>query len=212
MGQFLHGSVSAAVFKVFGNVPSSEGKKELKLHPFLNLRWKNFFKLAIKKKELDELLLIYPRTGECFLEAPKLNAEVKEGLTESAAKRDNFFMKSQNIIVSALSVLGETISTLLCDPSENPEKIQILERLSDIGKLLTHQHHAESSTRKAFISPGLSKEVRVLLDETDSAVFLYGENLNEKIKEAKQIHKTSLEIKSQPVIKKKNPSSSLNKQ
>ena len=187
---------------MLGEDPAANKPKELRLHSSLSARWKNYLSSDLKVEELDALLLKYPRSGVCNLEAPNLNAEIQAGLIESAVKRDKFFMTSQNVLGSALSALGEVITEMLNDPVERKEKIERIGKLGDIGKLLAHQHHAESVTRKAFISPGLSKEMRIVLEGANSDAFLFGNNLSEKIKEAKQIQQTSRELKNMPPQKK----------
>lgn len=97
--------------------------------------------------------------------------------------------------------LGVRITNMLYDAVENPEKIQTLTVLSGIGELLAHQIHAEFSFRKAFISPGLSKDLSALLDETNLGSFHYGENLSERIEKAKLMNNNSLKSKSQPTGK-----------
>lgn len=204
--------VDERILNLLGVDPQANTPQVLKLHPKLAARWTNYLVEGLKKEELDSLMLKYPRVGDCHLEAAKLNAEVQTGLNEAAAKRDKFFAESQNIIGTALSALGSILSEMLSNPEESAGNMERIEKLGDIGKLLTHLHRAEAATRKAFILPGLAKDVRAVLEGTTSSVFLLGDNVGEKVKEAKLIQKASLDMKPpQPAKKAPNkPSGNLN--
>lgn len=51
---------------------------------------------------LDGLLKKYGRSGNCTLDAPKLNIKIDASLSEVSAKRDKHFVNSQKMIGSAM--------------------------------------------------------------------------------------------------------------
>ena len=59
--------------------------------------------------------------------------------------------------------------------------------------------HKQSVSRKAFIEPGLSKETKDILKDTQIGEFLYDKVLTEKIKEAKAILKLGENLKAPKV-------------
>lgn len=85
--------------------------------------------------------------------------------------------------------LDAAITTLLINSDEGIDRLQLLENLCDAGKLLAASHYKESIARRAFISPGINKPLRTALDETKPDKFLYGSELQAKIKETNLLEK-----------------------
>lgn len=168
---------------------------KLQLHASLAENWTKWIAEGLKKDDHAELLAKYSRTGNCNLEAPKLNPEVAASLFETAVKRDKYLMNAQNIRGSAMAALGTGISLLLTPNEDGVDEYKLLECFADAGRLLACAHRLDTISRKAIIVPSLDKKVKAILDDTKSDVFLFGDNLTEKLKAAKIIEKTSLELK-----------------
>lgn len=98
---------------------------------------------------------------------------------------------------TALASLEEAISMLLKDEEDPIDRMKLLERLADVGKLLAHLHFQISSARKAFIAPILTKQVKVLLQKTTPGDFLYDDKVGDVIKSARSVEKLGKEIKVQ---------------
>lgn len=173
---------------------------ELQLNSSLANNWQKWIEGGLKREEQAEVLAKYSRKGNCHLEAPKINPEVIASLFESAIKRDKYLMNAQNIRGSALAALGTGITLLLSPKEEGIDEYQLLECLADAGRLLTCAHRLDTITRKALITPYIDKKMKSMLDETKPDVFLFGENLAERIKSSKLIEKAGLELKSQPTV------------
>ncbi|XP_043465394.1 uncharacterized protein LOC122500502 [Leptopilina heterotoma] len=179
---------------ILGENPSSNEQKEIKLHPDLVARWKHWMSSGITESVKDDLLKNYPRKGDCLLEPPQLNPEIKTPMTDVAKKRDDHFQDLQRLVGSALSSVGLAISDLLGEEEFDPFKQ--LQLLSDAGKLLTEMFHSISVARRAFITPGYTKVVRDILESaTDNPAFLFGDKLNEKVTEAKTFEKLGRDMK-----------------
>lgn len=129
-------------------------------------RWSKWIKEDLIKEARTEILAKYSRKGNLSLEAPALNAEIAATLNEAGTKRDNLFIQEQNFAGTALANLGEAITIILKDEEEPIDRLKLLERLADMGKLLTQLHFQISSARKAFIAPVLTKQVKDLLQKT----------------------------------------------
>ena len=91
--------------------------------------------------------------------------------------------------------LGSAITMLLSINDEGIDRLQLIEYLCDAGKLLAASHYKESVARRAFISPGINKPLRTALEVTKPDSFLYGSDLQAKIKEAKFIGKVGNDLK-----------------
>ncbi|XP_077270934.1 uncharacterized protein LOC143902099 [Temnothorax americanus] len=183
--------------KVLGEDPESGKQKDIDLHPDLVSRWSKWVKEGLTKETKTEVLAKYSRKGNLSLEAPALNDVVAATLNEAGTKRDNLFIQEQNFAGTALAALGEAITMILKDEEEPIDRMKLLERLADTGKLLTQLHFQISSARKAFIAPALTKQVKDLLQKTTPGEFLYGDKLGEVIKSAKSMEKLGKEIKVQ---------------
>ncbi|XP_074110087.1 uncharacterized protein LOC141534558 [Cotesia typhae] len=180
---------------VLGADPTAGNKKDLDLHPSLLARWPTWLSVGLPKESKESVLDKYSRKGNINLEAPELNEEMLITLNESGVKRDKLFTAEQNLVGSAMSAVGDSISLILKDDEEPVDHLVLLERLADTGKLLAQLHFQISSARKSFISPVLSKPMKELLQKTKLGVFLYGEKLTEKIKAVKSIKKFGKEMK-----------------
>lgn len=179
---------------ILGEDPSSNEQKENKFHSDLVTRWKYWISSGITEPVKDDLLKKYPRKGDCLLEPPQLNPEIKTPMNDVSKKRDDHFQDLQRLAGSALSSLGLAISDLLGEEEFDPFKQ--LELLSDAGKLLTEIFHSISVARRAFITPGYTKVVREILDSaSDNPAFLFSDKLNEKVTEAKNFEKLGRDMK-----------------
>lgn len=180
---------------VLGEDPTNPNKKVVNVHPSLVPRWSTWLTEGLPEDTKKELKDKYPLTGNVRLEAPELNEEIVSTLNEAGTKRDQLFVAEQNLVGSALSALGEAITMILKDEEEPVDQLQLLEKLSDGGKLLSQLHFQVSSARKSFIAPVLTKPMKELLQKTKPGTLLYGEKLSEKIKTAKSVEKIGRELK-----------------
>nr|XP_046491856.1 uncharacterized protein LOC124223672 [Neodiprion pinetum] len=158
--------------KLLGDNASSAAANEVQFHPELASRWKNWIRGGISKENKKELLDKHTRTGNCPLEAQRLNPEVSASLNETSKRRDKHFADSQNTIGSALSAIG-TAATLILNEKENEglDRMQILELLLDAGKLLSEGHHQEAVARRAYILPFLEKKAKAVLENSGGIGF-----------------------------------------
>lgn len=80
--------------------------------------------------------------------------------------------------------------------------MQLLQYLSDSGRLSAKAHHREAMPRRSFILPGMEKNIQAVLEKSKLDKFFFGEDLSEKSKSTKSIVKVAAEIKSKPQPKK----------
>ncbi|XP_066596921.1 uncharacterized protein [Prorops nasuta] len=187
------------ILKILGKDPTSSGAIGMDLHPSLEKRWKFWVESGIPKSEKADLLTKYERLVP--FEAPKLNREIVTLMREAVLRRDNYFCDQQNAIGSALSSLGGVISLLLRDEGQL-DKLALLQRLGDAGKLLTNLHFELAKARKVFIIPGLNKNLRALLGDKKSDAWLFGANFADNVKETNAIEKLSQTMVRKPWFKK----------
>ena len=126
-------------------------------------------------------------------------------MKEVAVARDNHMAEVQKLASTVLSINGAIMSAIYESRNEGLDLESLLVYLADASKIVTAIIHKQSVSRKAFIEPGLSKETRAILKETKIDKFLYGENLSEKIKEARALEKMGENLKAQPTTKTNAP-------
>lgn len=180
---------------VLGEDPTNPKKKVVNVHPSLVPRWSTWLAEGLPEDMKKELIDKYPLDSNMRFEAPELNEEVVSVLNEVGTKRDQLIVAEQNLAGSALSALGEAITMILNDEEEPVDQLELLEKLSDGGQLLSQLHFQVSSARKSFIAPALSKQMKELLQKTKPGTLLYGERLSDKIKTAKSVEKIGRELK-----------------
>lgn len=146
----------------------------------------------------------------------KLNPELKPSLSETALKRDNYYLETQSYAGAALAYLGAATTALMA-PEPGPEsegdkaidKKQIMKWLAGSAELLTQIFFCQTRARRAYIEPGLQKPVSAVLKECSPVEFLYGPGLGDKLKQAQVMQKLGESLKeksaSTPKNGRKNP-------
>ena len=177
-----------------GEDPTTISQIDHNFHPELTRRWSGWLANGLKVEDKEKILKKYSRKGSCALEAPTVNKELIKAIPEATLKRDEHFRYTQNSVGSALSALGSAISSLLSEDDEEVDKLALLEKLFDAGKMLTDIFHAQSKARKVYISPTLAA-IKPLLDKATTDEFLYGSKMGENIKEDKALEKLTQSFK-----------------
>lgn len=181
------------VLEILGEDPSLAEKRGKDIREEIASRFGHIATEGLSKDTRKELSLKYPIPSNCpRIDSPKINPEVKAAMQESFIKRDKGIEVKQKQVASAISCLGEIITTQL--NSENKDK-DLLQKLMDLGRLLCDVQHADSVTRRNFILFSLKKDMSEHLSSTKIDSFLFGESLAETLKAAKSINKSGVELK-----------------
>lgn len=109
---------------------------------------------------------------------------------------------------TSLAALGKALSLLINLPQIQEgegQYIEVIEAISDGAKLLCDNHHNQSSTRQHVIATNLDKSLKTVIENTVLDGWLFGEDLPDRIKNAKQIEKSGEELKNKPSTSKKGP-------
>lgn len=163
------------------------------------LRWADIIKTGLPKEEKLQLANKYP-TPENFTvgDPPKLNPEVKASLNETIVKRDGRIIFTQERIACCISALGKAASKILSKHPFDLEDHDILEQICDVGRLLADLQHEESHIRKNLILQNINASIRETLNSTVIEEFLFGKSLEDHIKTAKSIERSSKDLKATP--------------
>lgn len=83
--------------------------------------------------------------------------------------------------------------------------LEIIQSLSDGARLLADVHHQQSVARQNIISTSLDSKLRTVTENNDLDGWLFGDNLNERLKNAKQIERSGKELQRKNTFIKKTP-------
>ncbi|KAJ8929698.1 hypothetical protein NQ314_017592 [Rhamnusium bicolor] len=162
------------------------------------IRWSNILKNGLEEAEKSNLSSKYPVPENCTqLEAPKLNLEVQAVVTETASRRDIRLMQVQNQIGTSLAALGKALSLILEEEGRGRRHLSMIQSLSDAGRLLSDVYFIQSSSRRDLVSLNLNKELKETMNKVNLDGWLFGENLEERVKATMNIERCGQVLKPQ---------------
>lgn len=182
------------ILNIIGPRLEADKQKAVALHRDVVIRWTEIFKQGLPKEEEKSLLKKYQIPENCvFIAAPELIAEVVSAVQDNVKLRDKRISEKQERIASCLAAVGKAISINL--KTDSSVKLELLEILSDVGRLLAFLHREQSEIRKNLILANLDSSLKEVLKGSAIDGFLFGANLEEKVKTAKTLERTSKDLK-----------------
>ncbi|VEN36630.1 unnamed protein product [Callosobruchus maculatus] len=152
-----------------------------KIHEDLVSRWKIVLNAGLSDDERSSLLSkLPPPKNFQIVSAPRLNAVVQKALSPSNLSRDERLAKLQNVVAASLAGVGQVCSMILAEEGGGDRRY--IELLNNTGRLLADLWHSQNTTRRDLISINLSKEFQEVTEEVPLDTYLFGENLDEKMK------------------------------
>lgn len=124
---------------------------------------------------------------------PKLNPEVKASLPDAVTSRDARLVSKQEKVTTCVAALGTILTKLL--NREVVDSLTLFGTLSDVGRLLVDLQRDETLTRRALVLGNLNAGVKDILNATTVDEWLFGSQLDENIKTAKSLERSSKELK-----------------
>jgi len=134
-------SVPEDMLNILGKNPASTKKISVTFNQELKVRWENWIKKGFPEEDKIKILEKYPRKGELFVDAPKINIEIIPVMSDIAKKRDGHFTKTQNSVSSVLSALGAASSMILSESEDGVDQDILMTYLCDAGKLMIDVFH-----------------------------------------------------------------------
>lgn len=177
---------------VLGMEPGGEGALGPPLNEQIWTRWSSYITKGADKEQVKDLCQIYPFPSNAeLLQGPKVNPEVQALLTNEQRNTDNFLLKIQNTLGRGLTAVGQVLTGSL----DKPERSEEAKTLADAAKLFADAMHCLTAHRKFSMSSKLSPSARKVAQECLPDKYLFGADFNDRCKSAKEIEKTSREIK-----------------
>lgn len=182
-----------------GSEPDSNNDLGKKIHSTLAERWSQILLQGLQKDSETELTSKYKVPVNCpSLIPPDINPEMLSILSSSQTGRDKYYHQMQGQLGKGLTALSASITYLQDHCVSIPTDIrnQLLPSLCDSGRLFCNLFNSITKSRRALILPLLNKNVKDVIENTPpSDKFIFGTDLNEKIKEVKNVETTAKELK-----------------
>lgn len=178
-----------------------------KVHDQVAERWENIIQNGLERNEKENILqqkYFLPPSNCPHLVVPKMNPETLAACSEINKKRDFSIEARQKMLSHIIAGLACATEKVLVEVQPKQLKLNILEILNNVGKILADVFHNENITRRNLIISGLERDIRDTLLQTKPDKYLFGDDLFEKIKMAKCVGKTGREIRLQPKPPPKN--------
>ena len=170
------------------------------LHSEIKKRWQSILKDGLGKQTKEILMKKYEIPKNCTeLTPPQLNDIIKAVLNDAGLNSDKRIVEKQKKLGLAISALGLALSKLVEQNSQ--ENKETIETLSDSCRLLCDIFHSDSVTRRSLIIPGLNKDMKELITNADITEYLFGNDLQEKVKACKATKSSAKDLKIMSAVK-----------
>jgi len=128
---------------------------------------------------------------------PQLNIELKSALPDASIKRDIRLEQVQSQMGLGLAALGKAQTLFLAtDPTQRGDSyLATVEAINDAVRILADVHHEQSIARQHLACISLDSSVKDLIPDIKLDGWLFGANLLDRVKNAKALVKSSLELK-----------------
>lgn len=187
------------IVSILGKDPETDAVVKCEFHNAIKSRWSYWLTHGLQEIELSEAKERVILPSNVYLEPPLINPEILPILNKHAVSRDRALSNYQSLLGLGLAELGKACNLLLQPKEKPPDPQKVLSHLSDTGRFLTHLFFDLSKSRRQFVLPTMNKSVRDVAEGAlPSAELLFGPNLADLIKTAKQLETTGKEIKAPP--------------
>lgn len=156
------------------------------------IRWEEILKKGLPTEDSTEIIKKYPPPKNAkYIDPPAINPEVMAVLPETVIKRDERIAAKQVKLAACIAAVGKMFLGVL---NGSQERLALLERLSDTGRLLADFLHEESVVRRSLVLANIGSSFKEILNASTADDFLFGRQLDGKVKAAKVLESTSREL------------------
>ncbi|VEN62220.1 unnamed protein product [Callosobruchus maculatus] len=187
-------SLGSDLLQMLGDEPAISPVHGPPIHEAIVTRWTNVLKNGLDETAKQDLLQkhLAPENFKS-LTVPQLNPEVSAALTAQLLRRDERLVHKQQVLAAGISAVAQVLSSML--EEKEGGNTPYIQSLSNAGRLLCHLHYSETITRKELIAINLNKDLKDTLSDAPIDNFLFGEALEDRVKAAKNLEKSSEELK-----------------
>nr|CAH7765682.1 unnamed protein product [Callosobruchus chinensis] len=200
-------SLDSSILALLGDEQPAPEPSGPSIHQDIATRWSFILNKGLGEEAVTKLMKKYPPPDNCLLlKAPSVNLEVAAAVRELETRRDQKLAGQQSQIGSALASLGQLTTGLISEGGSANHPL--IELASDASRLLLDLHYKYSSIRRELLILGLRKDLKDTLVSASADGWLFGKDLDERIKASKDIEKSGLDLRAKPsktVNKPPNP-------
>ncbi|XP_046603714.1 uncharacterized protein LOC124297113 [Neodiprion virginianus] len=187
------GSLDPAILEILGRRFLEDRVLAEAIPKDLVVRLEEILKTGLPTEDRVSLIKKHPPPSNCvIIDPPRVNPEVQASLHGSVVKRDERIHAKQSKITACLAAIVKVFSRVL---EGGAEKLLILELLGDASRLLADLLHDESIIRKSLILANLNVSCKETLNATVPDEWLFGQQLEEKLKAEKALESSRKELK-----------------
>ncbi|KAB0790038.1 hypothetical protein PPYR_15643 [Photinus pyralis] len=180
------------LLSLLGNETTPDVTFGLPIHERIANNLNFILRSGLKTEDLNRLLSKYPIPENCrAFKSPELNAIVQHSLCDKFVQRDKKLANLQSRIGTAMAASANCLNKLL--EIKNIDK-GLIESLNDALKILSDVHFNESQVRRSLIRSNINDSLRLTLDNNGIDDFLFGSDLEEKVKATKHLEKASRDL------------------
>nr|WP_253308899.1 hypothetical protein [Rickettsia endosymbiont of Ceutorhynchus assimilis] len=167
--------------------------------------WSGILNNGLDSEERQELMRKFPHPENCIsLAPPKLNPLVISACSESVVKRDKRLADIQAQLSAAISSIGSAVTTLLKKKGDR----DVIQQLGESGRMLTDLFHQDTHSRRELVALNLNKSLKETLFNTPNDEWLFGKDLEDRVKSHKNLAQSSKDLKDEKVSSNRASSSS----
>lgn len=171
------------------------------VHADVAAGWDTILRQGLDAEIRRTLVDKYPAIANCpGAGAPKINLQVRGAVTEASLRRDERLVQKQVQVSACLTAIGSILSIALVRPDQE-ENRQLQELAGDAGRLLSDLYFSESETRKILLGTGLNSKFKNAIGEAPTDEWLFGIDLEERLKTVKSLERSTLELKPEKAYK-----------
>ncbi|XP_073941143.1 uncharacterized protein [Choristoneura fumiferana] len=181
-----------AILQLLGDAPKTDVQLGPNVHKDIASRWQEILSNGLPKEVKEKLIKEYLIPGNCeLLIPPILNAEIKAALPETLVKRDALLTEKQKQLGIALAALAKATHSMVIKDDHH----KIIKAISDASRILCDTFFNETKTRRTFVISATNSKMKETLLDAKRDKYLFGENVAEKLKSAKSVQRSSVDLK-----------------
>ncbi|VEN51889.1 unnamed protein product [Callosobruchus maculatus] len=182
----VHAPLSEDIVDILGRREPDDQQWGPPLHSDVVLRWEPILKSGLSETDAKALIHKHlPPENFKAMSAPRLNLVIERAVSNSHLLRDQKLSALQQQIAASLAAMSQLITAMLTDGGGGNR--QYISLINDASRLLLNVLHEQTVARRGLLAINLSKDFQNVNQNIPLDSFLFGENLEERLKLSKDL-------------------------
>ncbi len=166
---------------------------------------KRAMQVASSPKNIKELSAKYVKPENCeSVRAPLVNMELWKNLTENYQQNDKLLAANHRSVSKAMLPIIQIMNSCLEEDKDGNDKV--FDMACDAFQLLSHSHRDMTAIRRQMLKPAVARQYQKLCTaKTPISEFLFGDDLQQQMKNLSETNKLASEISEKKTSKRKFP-------